>query len=120
MPEIIPTTLDYATPTARLSRTRTILQFLPLGCWAVALSLSLALIFEIFGSLHSTSGSTDPQIRALNWAWSAIAIRSAIALLRRQRSWWSLAYIVLIFVLSIIADMTANWWWSHLAVARSF
>jgi hypothetical protein len=70
------------------------------------------MIFEIFGSLHRTSGSTNPQINALNWAWGAIALRAAVALVRRERTWWSVVYIVLFFGLGLIADVVARWWWS--------
>jgi hypothetical protein len=68
------------------------------------------MVLEVFGSLRRTSGSTDPQIDALNWAWGAIALRSAIALARRERTWWSLAYVVLFFVLPLVADRAAKWW----------
>jgi hypothetical protein len=65
----------------------------------------------LLDSLRRTSGSTDPHIFALRWAMTAIAARAAVALVRRERNWWSLAYIALYFVLPFIADISASWWW---------
>lgn len=82
----------------------------PLACWAITLVLSVGMVFEVFGSLRRTSGSTNPQIVSLNWAWTAIAVRAAVALVRRQRTWWSLAYVALFFALPFIAEITVKWW----------
>ena len=104
------TPLDYETPTPRQSVGAIILLIVPVAAWAIALALSLGMVFEVFGSLRRTSGSTDPQINALNWAWSAIALRAAVALVRRERTWWSLAYLALFFGLLFIAEATTKWW----------
>ena len=105
------TPLDYATPTPAPSVGEIVVRNLPLACWGIALVLCVGTVFEMFGSLRRTSGSNSPQVDALNWAWSAIALRAAIALVRRERTWWSLAYVALFFVLPSIADATAKWWW---------
>jgi hypothetical protein len=72
------------------------------------------MVFEVFGRLRSTSGSNSPQVNALNWAWSEVALRAAVALVRRERSWWALAYIALFFVPPFVADATTKWWRSTL------
>jgi len=104
------TPLDYATPTPRPSSVAIVIQNLPLVCWAIALVLSAGMVFEVFGSLRRTSGSTNPQIDSLNWAWSAIALRAVIGLVRRQRTWWSLAYVTLFFALPFITEASVKWW----------
>jgi len=104
------TPLEYEAPTLRPSVGKVIVRNLPLACWGIALVLCVGVVFEVFGSLRRTSGSTDPQIDALNWAWSALALRAVVALVRRERTWWSLAYIALFFVLPFIAEVTTNWW----------
>jgi hypothetical protein len=104
------TPLDYETPTPRPSVGEIVIRNLPLLCWAIALVLSAGIVFEVFGSLRSTSGSNRPQVDSLNWAWSAIAVRASVALLRRERTWWAIAYIALFFVLPFIADAATKWW----------
>ncbi len=102
--------LDYETPTPRPSVGEFVIRNLPLLCWAIALVLSVGMVFEVFGSLRSTSGSNRPQVESLNWAWSAIAVRAAIALVRRESTRWALVYIALFFVLPFIADAATKWW----------
>lgn len=104
------TPLDYETPTPRPSVGEIVMRTLPLLCWAIALVLSAGMVFEVFGSLRSTSGSNRPQVDSLNWAWSAIAVRASVALVRRERTWWAIAYIALFFVLPFIADAVTKWW----------
>jgi ABC-type Co2+ transport system permease subunit len=108
------TPLDYETPTPRPSIGEVIFRNLPLVCWGIAIVLCMGMVFEVFGSLRRTSGSTDPQIDALNWAWTAVALRAAVALARRERTWWSLAYIALFFVLAIVTEVATKWWRSTL------
>jgi hypothetical protein len=108
------TPLDYETPTPRPSIGEVVIRNLPLVCWGIALVLCLGMVFEVFGELRRTSGSNNPQIDALKWAWGAVALRAAIALLRRERSWWALAYIALFFVLPYVAEATTKWWRSTL------
>jgi hypothetical protein len=105
--------LDYETPTAP-SVGEIVIRKLPLVCWRIALVLCLNRVFEISGSLRRTSGSNDPQIDALNWAWGALGVRAAVALLRRERTWWALAYLALFFVLPFVADATTKEWRSRL------
>lgn len=104
------TPLDYATPTPRSSVVVIVIRNLPVACWAIALVMSAGMVFEVFGSLRRTSGSTNPQISSLNWAWSAVALRAVVALVRREGTWWSLAYVALFFALPFIAEATVKGW----------
>jgi hypothetical protein len=108
------TTLDFERSTPRLSVAEIVVRNLPLAGWGIALVLCAGWVFEVFGGLRTTSGSNAPQVDALKWAWSAVALRAAVALVRRERSWWSLAYVALFFVLPFIADAVAKWWWRSL------
>ena len=104
------TPLDYAMPTPRPSAAAIVIRNVPLACWTIALVLSAGMVFEVFGSLRRTSGSTNPQIDSLNWAWSVVALRALVALVRRERTWWSLSYVALFFALPFIAEATVKWW----------
>src|SRR5687767_1829132 len=86
------TTLDYETPPPPPSVAVIVLRNLPRAGWGFALVLCAGWVFEVFGGLRTTSGSNAPQVDALKWAWSAIALRAAVALVRRERTWWWLAY----------------------------
>ena len=108
------TPYDQQAPTPRPSVGDVVARKLPLVSWGIVLVLCLGMFFEVFGSLRRTSGSTDPQIYALDFAWSAIALRAAVALVRRELTWWSLAYIALFFVLPLVAEVTTKWWRSTL------
>ena len=106
----IPKTLDYATPPPCPAWIGILTRHAPTAMWAVALALYPVFAFGILPSLRSTSGSKDPQIYALQWAIGAVAARAAVALVRRERGGWSLAYIALYFVLPVIAELSADAW----------
>ena|SRR5687767_3653892 len=110
--ESIPSTLECATPEPRLSLGHLLARYAPTGLWIIALVLYPVAALWILPSTRRTSGSNNPHIYAMQWALAAIAVRAAIALARRNRSWWSLAYIALYVILPVVADRTAKWWWS--------
>ena len=110
MQENIPATLEYETPQPGALWGQLFVRYAPTALWAIALLLYPVFALEILPSTRRSSGSTNPHIYACQWAIAVIAIRAAIALIRRNRSWWSLAYIALYFVLPIVADVTAKWW----------
>jgi hypothetical protein len=86
-----------------------LIRAVPLLVWLLLLVLITA--FFAVPKL-STSGSNRPQMLALEWAFAAIAVRAMVALVRRQRTWWSLAYLVLFVVLPFIADRVRDLWLS--------
>jgi len=108
--ENIPTTLEYETPQPGVPWGQLFVRYAPTALWAVALVLYPVFALEVLPGMRRTSGLTDPHINASQWAIAVIAIRAAVALVRRNRSWWSLAYIALYFVLPIVAGVTATWW----------
>ena len=110
MQDNTPATLEYETAQPQVPWATVVFRHAPTACWGVALILHPVFALAIVPSMRRTSGSTDPQIYALQWAIAAIALRAAIALLCRERTWWSLLYIALYFVLPFVADVTAKWW----------
>lgn len=108
--ENIPPTLEYETPRPKVPWDQTLLRYAPVVCWGIALALYPLFALEILPNTRKTSGSNDPQVYASQWAIAAIAVRATIALIRRDRSWWSLVYIALYFVIPAIADAVARMW----------
>jgi hypothetical protein len=100
-----PATLNYETPPRRKSIRELIIKYAPEVGWAFAFFLPIALIIKILLSGHSVDSIRSMgKMHALSGAWSAVALRAAIALVRRNRTWWSLLYLGLCLVLPFIAD----------------
>ena len=80
--------------------------------WFLVLTLFPLGLYFVIPSMSRTSGSTDPQILAVSWAWAAIALRAACALLLRNRSmWWAvyaLLYVIALFVAGFVAETRAG------------
>ncbi len=109
-PQKSPIPLEYSTPKPRRSLGEALGHKSPVYLWGVVLCLYPLLTFYGLKTLERTSGSTDPEIRALFWAYLAIAFRSVVAIVRWERNWSSLVYIGLYVLLPLIADGVHRIW----------
>jgi len=79
-----------------------------LAGWLLVLALFPIGLYAVLPDFGRTSGSTDPQILSISWAWAAIAFRAAAALVLRNRSRWWIAYAILYVVTLFIAIFVAE------------
>lgn len=80
--------------------------------WWIALLLCVGMIFVV-GGFRPSSPYGQVLNYAVNWAWAAVAVRAVVGIVRGDRTWWSLLYLLLVFMLPIIALATAEWWISR-------
>ena len=77
--------------------------------WAAALAMFPLFAFVLLPPFRRTHGG-NAEVDAVFWAFFAVAVRAAVALVLRNRSRWWLLYIALYFLLPIVAAVASECW----------